>query len=92
MVLLAGAEGVSWEQSGHAVSRDLPLEVHRIDAGELRDTTKGFHEAYGITPAGAVLVRPDGVVAWRERAHDRASPEELARVLTRLLAREARPA
>jgi 2-polyprenyl-6-methoxyphenol hydroxylase-like FAD-dependent oxidoreductase len=32
--------------------------IHRI-------THPGFPEAYGITPSGAVLVRPDGFVAWR---------------------------
>jgi hypothetical protein len=25
----------------------------------------GFVDAYGITPEGAVLVRPDGIVGWR---------------------------
>ena len=26
-----------------------------------------FAEAYGLSPAGATLVRPDGVIAWRSR-------------------------
>jgi hypothetical protein len=34
------------------------VNVHRI-------TAAGFGEAYGIAPAGCVLVRPDGFVAWR---------------------------
>jgi 2-polyprenyl-6-methoxyphenol hydroxylase-like FAD-dependent oxidoreductase len=34
------------------------FEVRRI-------TDPGFPPAYGISPAGAVLVRPDGFVAWR---------------------------
>ena len=38
--------------------RDEEIEEHRID-------DPGFAEAYGIGPAGAVLVRPDGFVAWR---------------------------
>ena len=28
-------------------------------------TAAGFPDAYGISPAGATLVRPDGVVGWR---------------------------
>ena len=39
------------------------LDVHQID-----DT--GFAEAYGITPAGATLVRPDGFVAWRAQDYE----------------------
>jgi hypothetical protein len=36
------------------------VDVHRIDHPD-------FAEAYGIGPEGAVLVRPDGYVAWRSR-------------------------
>jgi 2-polyprenyl-6-methoxyphenol hydroxylase-like FAD-dependent oxidoreductase len=84
-VLLAGAEGHAWEQAGAALARALPLDIHRIDGHDLRDTAGAFHDAHGITRSGAVLVRPDGVVAWRERnAADDAS-EVLAAVLARLL-------
>ena len=31
----------------------------------MRDTDGSFAEAYGLEDGGAVLVRPDGVVAWR---------------------------
>ncbi|MBZ5675954.1 MAG: FAD-dependent monooxygenase [Acidobacteriia bacterium] len=34
------------------------IQVHRI-------TEPAFPAAYGITPSGAVLVRPDGFIAWR---------------------------
>jgi 2-polyprenyl-6-methoxyphenol hydroxylase-like FAD-dependent oxidoreductase len=49
-VLLAGPEASAW--------REPDLEVHRIDDA-------GFAEAFGIKPAGAALVRPDGFVGWR---------------------------
>ena len=39
---------------------DLDADVHRID-------DPAFLEAYGITPSGTVLVRPDGFVAARTR-------------------------
>jgi 2-polyprenyl-6-methoxyphenol hydroxylase-like FAD-dependent oxidoreductase len=41
-----------------AVGLELDVEVHRVSVPE-------FPEAYGIGPSGAVLVRPDGYVAWR---------------------------
>ena len=34
------------------------MEAHVIDA-------EGFGEAYGLSPGGASLVRPDGIIGWR---------------------------
>ena len=39
----------------------IGLDVHTIEQPE-------FSEAYGIQPSGAVLVRPDGFVAWRAKS------------------------
>jgi 2-polyprenyl-6-methoxyphenol hydroxylase-like FAD-dependent oxidoreductase len=52
------------------------LDIHRIDHPE-------FCEAYGIGPDGAVLVRPDGYVAWRapEAASTAAIKEAVRSVL-----------
>ena len=88
MVLLAGAEADAWEESGRAVagSRPLSLDVHRAGSSALRVASGVFHDAYGIGPAGAVLVRPDGVVAWRARTGEEASPAALDAVLARILA------
>jgi putative polyketide hydroxylase len=47
-------------------------------------TAGGFAEAYGITDAGAALVRPDGIVAWRSPGPDTG---ELPGVLARITAR-----
>ncbi|MCW7945625.1 hypothetical protein AAW14_27335 [Streptomyces hygroscopicus] len=57
-VLLTGPEPADsgWRP---AVQR-LPLDVHALPG------TKAC-AAYGITPDGAVLVRPDGYVTWRSR-------------------------
>jgi len=38
----------------------------------------------------AVLVRPDGVVAWRSRTADGAASAQLSAVVERMLTREAR--
>jgi 2-polyprenyl-6-methoxyphenol hydroxylase-like FAD-dependent oxidoreductase len=52
-VWLAGPEGMRWkEQAGSAEFRVIADKV--------------FFDVYGITPSGAVLVRPDGFVARRE--------------------------
>jgi hypothetical protein len=44
-----------------------------------------FAEQYGLSPGGAALVRPDGVVAWRSRGP--ASRDEVARAFATALAR-----
>ncbi|HEX6461386.1 MAG TPA: FAD-dependent monooxygenase [Thermoleophilaceae bacterium] len=61
-----------------AADLDVPgVEVHRIDHPE-------FCEAYGVGRDGAVLVRPDGYVAWRmpEAASTEAITEAVQSVLS----------
>lgn len=60
-VLLAGPDGSRWTGAANAAGDSTGVEVttHVIDRA-------GFAEAYGIEPSGAVLVRPDGYVAWRQ--------------------------
>jgi hypothetical protein len=57
-----------------------PVDCHVIEAPE-------FLDAYGIAAAGAVLVRPDGVVGWRAQDGTGASPATLQDVLSTLLCR-----
>jgi putative polyketide hydroxylase len=64
--------------------------VHPVGPGGLGDPESSFAEAYGITPSGAVLVRPDGFVAWRAVDADGASASALTEVLDRALCRTAR--
>ena len=44
----------------HRADCGVDIDVHRI-------ADSGLCEAYGITSDGAVLVRPDGFVAWRAK-------------------------
>src|SRR5918911_1426984 len=70
VLLRAAGEGVDdWAPPGVA--------AHVIDA-------EGFAEAYGLSPGGATLVRPDGVVAWRSRGP--AEHSEIERALATALA------
>jgi putative polyketide hydroxylase len=50
--------------------------VHEIEES-------GFPEAYGIGASGAVLVRPDGFVAWRAENSGPALTGVLAALLCR---------
>ena len=52
---------------------------------ELSDPENGFAAAYGITSTGAVLVRPDGFLAWRAKSSGTKPEDTLKDVLARLL-------
>jgi hypothetical protein len=77
-VLLAGPDGEAWHDAGSRAAQalDVPLDAYVVGGEELRDAGGSFAAAYGISAAGAVLVRPDGFVAWR--AHDAAGASEAA--------------
>jgi 2-polyprenyl-6-methoxyphenol hydroxylase-like FAD-dependent oxidoreductase len=88
-VLLAGPDGEAWHdgalRAGEAL--DVPLDAYVVGGGELRDPGAAFAAAYGISEAGAVLVRPDGFVAWRARDAAGASEAAVHDVLDALLLR-----
>jgi 2-polyprenyl-6-methoxyphenol hydroxylase-like FAD-dependent oxidoreductase len=89
-VLLAGPEGNAWSQSSRAAAKQLgiDLDVHQVGATGLIDPSGNFSSAYGMAPSGAVLVRPDGFVAWRAKTAAGALPSTLIRALASLLSRE----
>jgi 2-polyprenyl-6-methoxyphenol hydroxylase-like FAD-dependent oxidoreductase len=88
-VLLAGAQGGAWRDAAQSAGEALgvPLDCHVVGSGELRDPAGAFAGAYGISPAGAVLVRPDGFVAWRAQAGAGVSEALVHEVLATLLFR-----
>ncbi|WP_371673562.1 FAD-dependent monooxygenase [Streptomyces sp. NBC_00289] len=72
MVLLSSADGSGgWHTAAGEVARRLsvPLDSYRVGGGpdaELSpESGTDWAEVHGVTADGAVLVRPDGFVAWR---------------------------
>jgi 2-polyprenyl-6-methoxyphenol hydroxylase-like FAD-dependent oxidoreductase len=65
--LLAGADDEAWYDAAAVAAKRLvvPMRRHRIDGLDLVDADGVWHEDYGVTRTGAVLVRPDGFVGWR---------------------------
>ena len=90
-VLLAGHGGGAWRDAAPAAAARLgvPLDAHLVGGAGLADPGGCFPAAYGISPSGAVLVRPDGFVGWRAVAADAAVPPEetLRQALQALLCR-----
>ena len=69
-VLLAGADGASWLGAANKVATTLDIDMAAYCVGPNGDVVspKGvFESAAGISSKGAVLVRPDDFVAWRQR-------------------------
>jgi putative polyketide hydroxylase len=93
-VLLAGPQGQHWKAAASS-ARDalhLPLDSYQIggEAADLIDARNTFCEAYGITSDGAVLVRPDGFIAWRCRVaeeNEQEAEQALTQALSTLLCR-----
>jgi hypothetical protein len=85
--LFSAPEGGAWGACASEVSRDLgvAIDTYRVGDPGLGDDG-GFIQAYGIGTDGAVLVRPDGHVAWRS-AGGPATSAALRASLTRILAR-----
>jgi putative polyketide hydroxylase len=63
-VLLTGAEGGAWVAGARSIAHPA-LEPYRIGEGGIADADRRWASAYGVPEDGAVLVRPDGFVAWR---------------------------
>jgi putative polyketide hydroxylase len=89
LVLLAGADGDAWRRAAQAISPSWPpLFVFTVGKdGDLGDPDGTWHEAYGVDTDGAVLVRPDGHVAWRSRSRASNPPEVLRAALDCLFGR-----
>lgn len=79
-VLLAGAEGQQW----CATALERGIEAHRV-GGDVVDVDERFNDAYDVDPSGAVLVRPDGFVAWRSHTLVQDPPAALADAMRRAL-------
>ena len=78
--VLAGAVGAPWAAAaaGAAERVGVPIDAHVL-GGE-------FESAYGVSAAGAALVRPDGFVAFRSRDAVEDPTAALERALRSVLA------
>ncbi len=90
--LLAGAEGQAWVDAAWHIAqhRKIPLGAYRVGpvgfGADLEDPQAAWPSVYAVEPDGAVLVRPDGHVAWRQVRHGAEPQAELEQVLRKILA------
>jgi len=88
-LLLAGNDGEAWRRTAQAAAPSWPpLVAHIIGADtEVSDPDGKWQLSYGIDADGAVLVRPDGYVAWRSRSGVSNPEASLRAAFDRLLGR-----
>jgi putative polyketide hydroxylase len=89
--LLASAGASSWRDAAAAAGARLGVKVdaHLIGpSGDFTDACDDWAGQYGVDD-GAVLVRPDGHIAWRSKhSHDTLTEQNLTSVLGRVLAKD----
>ncbi|MFD3478400.1 FAD-dependent oxidoreductase [Streptomyces sp. NPDC058695] len=94
VLLSSGGGDGAWHTAGTAIAQRLavPLDSYRIGGGpdaELNPVGDvDWAEAHGVTPGGAVLVRPDGFVAWRSEGPSADPGKELRDALMGVLDRD----
>lgn len=79
-VLLTGPAADRWLAA--TTSLDLCLDTYCVGE-DLEDPEGRFTKTYGITDEGAVLVRPDGFVAWRAEDEEGDLEEAVNNILCR---------
>jgi hypothetical protein len=91
-ILFTDTQGEPWRIAASDVSTFLgvALDVYLVgDNADLVDASGDFMNAYGMVAGGAILVRPDGYIAWRSQQGQ--SANMLKQVMALLLSRpEAR--
>ena len=89
-ILLAGPEGAPWARAATTLAYKcgVPLTIYRVGS-DLLDIEGKWSERYGVTAAGAVLLRPDGYIAWRARTAASSAATTLREALARIMFRNA---
>ena len=72
ITVFTGPDGRCWRRAGDLVSAELGVSVAvRVVGGAvLHDPAREFTTLYGLAADGAVVVRPDGHIAWRSQSAD----------------------
>jgi putative polyketide hydroxylase len=89
-VVLTGHQGTAWVEAAQTLAshHNYALHAYRIGIdGDLLDPKQQWTSIYKIAPDGAVLVRPDGFVAWRSEKMDIAPQRTLEHILNSVLCR-----
>lgn len=87
-VLIAGSDGKPWCEAASDVASELGIQLVAYRAGptgDLSDPKHLWQSAAGISSRGALLIRPDGFVAWRVQDQPADPRAELGHILKQVL-------
>ncbi|MFJ9584170.1 FAD-dependent oxidoreductase [Streptomyces acidicola] len=93
-VLLSGPRGHAWRDAADRASGTLgvPVDAYLVGSGRdcdlVPEPDADWGKVHGTAEDGAVLVRPDGCVAWRAHAGMPHAERELTNVLRTVLCRD----
>jgi 2-polyprenyl-6-methoxyphenol hydroxylase-like FAD-dependent oxidoreductase len=87
LTLLTADNGRCWVEAAIQASSRTGVRIayYRLGCPGLEDPGGRFRELYGLARDGAVLIRPDGYVAWRSPTGSADAVNELAGVVTTIL-------
>jgi putative polyketide hydroxylase len=91
-VLFAGPNGGVWPDAAGRIPAAAPfaLQCYRAGpGGEVQDVDNRWSTAYGVSADGAVLIRPDGFIAWRAAGSHVEAETALREVFERLSFRDS---
>jgi putative polyketide hydroxylase len=91
-LLLVGPAGTPWRDAAPGVAGSLGIDLvaYRLGAdGDLLDLEDGWPVKMGMPAEGALLVRPDGFVAWRTNTLPTGPARRLEQAISTVLCRSA---
>jgi len=94
LVILAGALGRHWCVAARefAEQQGIPLACYTIGLdGDYNSAHNLWQAAYGVADDGAVLVRPDGYIAWRSHSGSRDPQCQMNRAMSAAIGRMPEP-
>jgi hypothetical protein len=88
--VILGRDAAPWHRAARSVAARLrvPFTLLQLDS-ELEDSSGQLQERYRLGTETAVLIRPDGFVAWRGEHANADSERAFERVLERILGKES---
>jgi 2,4-dichlorophenol 6-monooxygenase len=88
--LLIGASGSAWTDAAIEVGREFGVDIQPVTVSlghEVNDAYGNWARRRGVDDAGALLVRPDRIIAWRSVTRPDDPTGELRAVMARVLDR-----
>ncbi|QUS41002.1 FAD-binding protein [Tardiphaga alba] len=91
--ILAGAQGEAWRAIATAIGTEVGLDIQcHLVGTDVEDVEQTFGDRFGVSTTGAVLVRPDGFIAWRVAEMKPGAEEHLRSALLHILHPKAQAA